>query len=54
VSNHPIVHIEIPAKKAEEAGKFYGDLFGWKIEADPRTTMYSLWRKVALAEALSK
>ncbi len=35
MSNHPIVHIEIPAKKAEEAGKFYGDLFGWKIEADP-------------------
>src|SRR5437660_8747863 len=35
VSNQPIVHIEIPAKKAEEAGKFYGDLFGWKIEADP-------------------
>jgi len=35
VSNHSIVHIEIPAKKAGEAGKFYGDLFGWKIEADP-------------------
>jgi len=35
VSNHPIVHIEIPAKKAGEAGKFYGDLFGWNIEADP-------------------
>jgi len=35
MSNHPIVHIEIPAKKAGEAGKFYGDLFGWKIEADP-------------------
>jgi len=35
VSNHPIVHIEIPAKKAEEAGKFYADLFDWKIEADP-------------------
>ncbi len=35
MSNHPIVHLEIPAKKAGEAGKFYGDLFGWKIEADP-------------------
>ena len=35
MSNHSIVHIEIPAKKAGEAGKFYGDLFGWKIEADP-------------------
>ncbi len=35
MSNHPIVHIEIPAKHTREAGKFYGDLFGWKIEADP-------------------
>ncbi len=35
MSNHPIVHIEIPAKQAREAGKFYGELFGWKIEADP-------------------
>jgi len=35
VSNHPIVHIEIPAQKAKEAGKFYGDLFDWKIESDP-------------------
>jgi predicted enzyme related to lactoylglutathione lyase len=35
VSNHSIVHIEIPAKDTGAAGKFYGDLFGWKIEADP-------------------
>jgi uncharacterized protein len=35
MANHSIVHIEIPANKAGEAGKFYGDLFGWKIEADP-------------------
>src|SRR5260370_2585549 len=35
MSNHPIVHIEIPAQKVEEAGKFYGDLFDWKIESDP-------------------
>jgi len=34
VSNHPIVHIEIPAKDTGAAGKFYGDLFGWKIESD--------------------
>lgn len=34
MSNHPIVHIEIPAKDTRAAGKFYGDLFGWKIEAD--------------------
>ena len=34
MSNHPIVHIEIPAKDAGAAGKFYGDLFDWKIESD--------------------
>ncbi len=35
MSNHAIVHVEIPAQKAQDAGKFYGDLFGWKIESDP-------------------
>jgi len=34
VSNHPIVHIEIPARDTGAAGKFYGDLFDWKIESD--------------------
>jgi uncharacterized protein len=27
-----IVHFEIPADDIERARKFYGDLFGWKIE----------------------
>ena len=35
MSNHSIVHIEIPAKQAKEAGKFYSELFDWKIESDP-------------------
>lgn len=35
MSNHPIVHLEIPAKDAAAAGKFYGEAFGWKIETDP-------------------
>ena len=34
MSGHPIVHIEIPAANSSAAGKFYGDVFGWKIEAD--------------------
>jgi predicted enzyme related to lactoylglutathione lyase len=34
MTNHPIVHIEIPAVNTSAAGKFYGDVFGWKIEAD--------------------
>jgi predicted enzyme related to lactoylglutathione lyase len=33
--NHPIVHIEIPATNTSEAGKFYGDVFGWNIQTDP-------------------
>ena len=34
LSSHPVVHIEIPASNANAAGKFYGEVFGWKIEAD--------------------
>jgi uncharacterized protein len=32
---HPIVHIEIPADDPESAGKFYADVFGWKLDLDP-------------------
>lgn len=31
---HPIVHIEIPATNSSAAGKFYGEVFGWNIQAD--------------------
>ena len=31
---HPIVHLELSAKDPKAAGKFYEQLFGWKIEAD--------------------
>lgn len=34
MSNHPIVHIEIPANDPNAAAKFYSDLFGWKTEVD--------------------
>ena len=37
-----IVHIEIPAADAAKAGKFYQDLFGWKIETDP-VMNYTMW-----------
>ncbi|MBT3338466.1 MAG: VOC family protein [Anaerolineae bacterium] len=30
-----IVHIEIPTKDAATSGKFYADLFGWKIKSMP-------------------
>ncbi len=28
----PIVHIELSAVDSESAGKFYADVFGWKVE----------------------
>jgi predicted enzyme related to lactoylglutathione lyase len=35
MSQHPITHIELSAKDPSGAGKFYGDLFGWKIVEMP-------------------
>jgi len=42
MSNHEIVHVEIAASDTKASGKFYGDLFGWKIVTDPTAdyTMY--------------
>ena len=36
MESHPIVHVEIVSSDAKDAGKFYSDLFGWKIEVDER------------------
>ena len=35
MSNHPIVHVEIPAQDTAAASKFYADAFGWNIQVDP-------------------
>jgi uncharacterized protein len=35
MSKHNIVHIEIPTANADESGKFYQQLFGWKITPVP-------------------
>lgn len=35
MSNHSIVHVEIPATDPAAASKFYADLFDWKIIVDP-------------------
>lgn len=32
MSSHNIVHIEFSASDPKNSGKFYGDVFGWKIE----------------------
>ena len=37
-----IVHIEIPSRNYEESGKFYAELFGWKITPMPEMN-YMLW-----------
>ncbi len=36
MSKHAVVHIELSAKDPKAAGKFYSDLFGWKIEHDEK------------------
>jgi|SwirhirootsSR3_FD_contig_21_15303651_length_601_multi_8_in_0_out_0_1 predicted enzyme related to lactoylglutathione lyase len=35
MSNHSIVHIEIPAIDPAKAGTFYTDLFGWNVQVNP-------------------
>jgi predicted enzyme related to lactoylglutathione lyase len=35
VSQHAIVHVEIPAADPASASKFYAELFGWKIQHSP-------------------
>ena len=31
---NPVVHFEVSSADAEKAQKFYGDLFGWHIDAN--------------------
>ncbi len=33
MSPHSIVHVDLSAKDSKAAGKFYADIFGWKVEA---------------------
>jgi predicted enzyme related to lactoylglutathione lyase len=35
MSGHHVIHIEFSAHDREAAGKFYSDLFGWKISQMP-------------------
>jgi len=34
MSRGEIVHVEIPAVKSADAGKFYQEVFGWGIQSD--------------------
>jgi len=42
MSKRNVVHVEIPATDVEAAGKFYQELFGWKLEHVPEMD-YTLW-----------
>jgi uncharacterized protein len=32
VAEHPIVHVEIPARDSEAAGQFYAQVFNWQLD----------------------
>ncbi len=42
MSKRNIVHVDIPAANVEGAGKFYADLFGWKLQSMPELN-YTTW-----------
>jgi predicted enzyme related to lactoylglutathione lyase len=42
MSKRNVVHVEIPAANVEGAGKFYHELFGWKLEHIPEMH-YTMW-----------
>jgi len=42
MSKRNVVHVEIPAANQEATGKFYQELFGWKITAMPEMN-YTMW-----------
>lgn len=44
MSNHPIVHIEIPGSDPKAASKFYADAFDWKIEVAPDFEDYPMFQ----------
>ena len=37
MAKHSIVHIELSAADPKAAGKFYKELFGWKIDVDEKS-----------------
>ncbi len=40
MASHPFVHMEISANQPDVSSKFYSQLFGWKIDVDPRFNYY--------------
>ncbi len=48
--DHTIVHFDIPANDVEKLRKFYGDLFGWRIEKYLGPTVYYTLETVPVDE----
>jgi len=44
VAHGDITHIDIPVTDTEQARRFYGELFGWKIEEVPGFEGYPMWQ----------
>lgn len=42
MSKRNVVHVEIPAVDVEAAGRFYHELFGWKLQHVPEMN-YTMW-----------
>lgn len=42
MSKRNVMHVEIPAADVEAAGRFYHELFGWKIQHVPEMN-YTMW-----------
>ncbi|MEP0803871.1 MAG: VOC family protein [Chloroflexota bacterium] len=42
MSKRNVVHVEIPAADVAAAGRFYQELFGWKIQHVPEMN-YTMW-----------
>jgi len=42
MSKRNIVHVEIPAANVGATGKFYQELFGWKLQSYPEMN-YTMW-----------
>jgi len=51
--DHTVVHFEIPANNTEKLGKFYAELFGWKVEKMPGPADYWIIMTVPLDEKMS-
>jgi predicted enzyme related to lactoylglutathione lyase len=46
MSKRNVVHVEIPALNVPAAGKFYQELFGWKLQEVPDMN-YTMWEDAA-------